>query len=152
MQLVAEAKNVSDLVSRLANAPARQAPQAPIGQVKFSSLVTQIIARQPASRKNDLEELMADLDSAERDFADEPSRDRYDSYKKAVKALCGLLISRSYRLHGYEDRKQRRYETLRVIDAALAELYSGLVRRNQDVIIALHLMGEIRGLIFDLKA
>jgi uncharacterized protein YaaR (DUF327 family) len=41
---------------------------------------------------------------------------------------------------------------VKTIDARLAQVYSGLLRRNQDVVIALHLMGQIRGLIFDLKA
>ena len=47
---------------------------------------------------------------------------------------------------------QGRYEIVKTIDTRLAQLYSGLMRRNQDVVIALHLMGQIRGLIFDLKA
>lgn len=115
--------------------------------------MTQIITRSQASaKKKDVEDLMAELDNDERDFAEEPSRDRFEAYRKTVKALMSMLVSRGYRLQGWEDKKRRRYEIVKVIDARLAQIYSGLLRRNQDVIIALHLMGQIRGLIFDLKA
>lgn len=123
------------------------------GQAKFSSLVTQILARKGTSDKaKTVEDMMADLDDDERDFADNPSRDRFETYRKTVKALVSMLVARGYRLQGWEDKKKRRYEVVKTIDARLAQLYSGLLRRNQDVVIALHLMGQIRGLIFDLQA
>lgn len=95
---------------------------------------------------------MAQLDDEERDFADSPSRERFEAYRKTVKLLCSMLLNRGYRLHGWEDKRKRRYEVIKTIDSRLAQLYTGLLRRNQDVVIALHLMGQIRGLIFDLKA
>jgi uncharacterized protein YaaR (DUF327 family) len=123
------------------------------GNTGFSSMVSQILQKKgSADRGNTVEDLMADLDDDERDFADAPSRDRYEKYKQTVKLLCKLLIERSYRLQGWEDKRQRRYEIIKTIDARFAQLYTGLMRRNQDVVIALHLMGQIRGLIFDLKA
>lgn len=123
------------------------------GNAGFSSMVSQILQKKgSAVRGNSVEDLMADLDDDERDFAHAPSRDRYEKYKQTVKLLCNLLIQRSYRLQGWEDKRQRRYEIIKTIDTRLAQLYTGLMRRNQDVVIALHLMGQIRGLIFDLKA
>lgn len=95
---------------------------------------------------------MAQLDEEERDFAESPSRERFETYRRTVKQLCSLLIHRGYRLQGWEDKRKRRYEIIKIIDSRLAQLYSGLLRRNQDVVIALHLMGQIRGLIFDLQA
>lgn len=143
---------VGDLLSRTPSAPPKNAA-AEAGQAKFSSLVTQILARKGASDKaKNVEDLMADLDNDERDFAENPSRDRFETYRKTVKMLVNLLVSRGYRLQGWEDKKRRRYEVVKTIDARLAQLYSGLLRRNQDVVIALHLMGQIRGLIFDLQA
>jgi len=122
-------------------------------QAGFSGMVSQILQKKgAAARGNSLEDLMANLDDDERDFADAPSRDRYEKYKQSVKMLCNLLIQRSYRLQGWEDKRQRRYEIIKTIDTHLAQLYTGLMRRNQDVVIALHLMGQIRGLIFDLRA
>lgn len=144
-----------DIIQRQAqhggSAQAQSAAQA--GQPRFSALVTQILQRKPAaSTQNTLEDLMADLDDEERGFAEDPSKQRYESYRKAVKALCSMLLSRGYRLQGWEDKRKRRYEIVKTIDARLAQVYSGLLRRNQDVVIALHLMGQIRGLIFDLQA
>ena len=95
---------------------------------------------------------MAQLDDEERDFADSPSRERFEAYRKTVKLLCSMLLNRGYRLQGWEDKRKRRYEVIKTIDGRLAQLYTGLLRRNQDVVIALHLMGQIRGLIFDLQA
>lgn len=95
---------------------------------------------------------MAELDEEEREFANAPSKERFESYRKTVKALCALLVQRGYRLQGWEDKRKRRYEIVKTIDQRLAQLYSDLLRRNQDVVIALHLMGQIRGLIFDLQA
>jgi len=119
----------------------------------FSGIVSQILQKKTATQRgNTLEDLMANLDDDERDFADAPSRDRFEKYRQTVKLLCNKLIQRSYRLQGWEDKRQRRYEIVKTIDTRLAQLYSGLMRRNQDVVIALHLMGQIRGLIFDLKA
>ena len=130
---------------------ARSAAQA--AQPGFSSLVTQILQRKvSANAQNTLEDLMADLDDEERGFAEDPSKQRYESYRKAVKALCSMLLARGYRLQGWEDKRRRRYEIVKTIDARLAQVYTGLLRRNQDVVIALHLMGQIRGLIFDLQA
>jgi uncharacterized protein YaaR (DUF327 family) len=123
------------------------------GQPKFGALVTQILSRKSASDKTKtVEDMMAELDDDERDFAENPSRDRFETYRKTVKALVGMLVARGYRLQGWEDKKKRRYEIVKTIDARLAQLYSGLLRRNQDVVIALHLMGQIRGLVFDLQA
>lgn len=137
--------------SQNGNAQPQAAAQA--GQPRFSALVTQILQRKPAANgQNSLEDLMADLDDEERGFAEDPSKQRYESYRKAVKALCSMLLSRGYRLQGWEDKRKRRYEIVKTIDARLAQVYSGLLRRNQDVVIALHLMGQIRGLIFDLQA
>ena len=123
------------------------------GQPKFGALVTQILSRKSASDKTKtVEDMMAELDDDERSFAENPSRDRFETYRKTVKALVGMLVARGYRLQGWEDKKKRRYEIVKTIDARLAQLYSGLLRRNQDVVIALHLMGQIRGLVFDLQA
>ena len=137
--------------SQNGNAQPQAAAQA--GQPRFSALVTQILQRKPAANgQNSLEDLMADLDDEERGFAEDPSKQRYESYRKAVKALCSMLLSRGYRLQGWEDKRKRRYEIVKTIDARLAQVYSDLLRRNQDVVIALHPMGQIRGLIFDLQA
>lgn len=145
--------NVADLANRPnlgTNQAAASAAQA--GQPKFSSLVTQILQRKSADKSQTLEDMMSELDDEERGFAEDPSKQRYESYRKAVKALCSMLLARGYRLQGWEDKKKRRYEIVKTIDARLAQVYSGLLRRNQDVVIALHLMGQIRGLIFDLQA
>lgn len=154
MQAVdASRTNTSDLLSRLTAQGAKKPATLQTADPKFSTLVSQILTRrQAAAKQKDVEDLMADLDNDERDFAEEPSRDRFEAYRKTVKALMSMLVSRGYRLQGWEDKKRRRYEIVKVIDARLAQIYSGLMRRNQDVIIALHLMGQIRGLIFDLKA
>jgi uncharacterized protein YaaR (DUF327 family) len=143
---------VGDLLGRSPSTAQKQ-PPAEAGQAGFSSLVTQILTRKGTSDKTkNVEDLMADLDNDERDFADNPSRDRFETYRKTVKMLVNLLVARGYRLQGWEDKKKRRYEVVKTIDARLAQLYSSLLRRNQDVVIALHLMGQIRGLIFDLQA
>lgn len=154
MQAVdASRTHTGDLLSRLSAGGQKQTPVQTPGEPKFSALVSQILTRrQAAAKQKDVEDLMAELDNDERDFAEEPSRDRFEAYRKTVKALMSMLVSRGYRLQGWEDKKRRRYEIVKVIDARLAQIYSGLMRRNQDVIIALHLMGQIRGLIFDLKA
>lgn len=145
--------NAGDLLSRLTTGSPKQLALNAPGDSKFSSLVSQMITRSSgAAKRKDVEDLMAELDNDERDFAEEPSRDRFEAYRKTVKALMSMLVSRGYRLQGWEDKKRRRYEIVKVIDARLAQIYSGLLRRNQDVVIALHLMGQIRGLIFDLKA
>jgi uncharacterized protein YaaR (DUF327 family) len=146
--------SVGDLLTRTHSPKAPVAPRSSeAGQANFSSLVGQILARKNNGTKaRTVEDLMADLDEDERDFAENPSRDRFDTYRKTVKALMGMLIARGYRLQGWEDKKKRRYEIVKTIDARLAQLYSNLLRRNQDVVIALHLMGQIRGLIFDLRA
>ena len=145
--------NTGDIIPRqVQNSPAGQAA-AGASQPRFSTLVTQIVQRKnAATQSQSLEDLMADLDDEERAFAEDPSKQRYENYRKAVKALCSMLLSRGYRLQGWEDKRKRRYEIIKTIDARLAQVYSGLLRRNQDVVIALHLMGQIRGLIFDLQA
>ncbi len=135
-----------------APAPARQQVTARSSSPAFSSLVQQIVQRGKSERPKTIEDLMAQLDDEERDFAEAPSRARFEKYRKTVKLLCSMLLNRGYRLQGWEDRRKRRYEVIRTIDARLAQLYTGLLRRNQDVVIALHLMGQIRGLIFDLQA
>lgn len=144
--------SVNDLLNRQGTPAARNNAALPASGQAFSSLVSQIMQRKPVARGNTFEDLMADLDDQEREFAENPSRDRFEEYKKTVKALCSMLLQRGYRLQGWEDRRKKRYEVVRTIDARLAQLYSGLLRRNQDVVIALHLMGQIRGLIFDLQA
>jgi uncharacterized protein YaaR (DUF327 family) len=144
-----------DLAQRAGIAPAHVTEKngAAAAQAGFSGMVSQILQKKTATQRgNSLEDLMANLDDDERDFADAPSRDRYEKYKQTVKLLCNMLIQRSYRLQGWEDKRQRRYEIIKTIDTRLAQLYTGLMRRNQDVVIALHLMGQIRGLIFDLRA
>lgn len=144
---------VSDLLTRQNAVPAR--PQAQGGgpaSPAFSSLVSQIVQRGKSDRPKTVEDLMAQLDDEERDFADSPSRERFETYRKTVKLLCSMLLNRGYRLQGWEDKRKRRYEVIKTIDSRLAQLYTGLLRRNQDVVIALHLMGQIRGLIFDLQA
>lgn len=153
MQQVASPRlSVGDLLSRSPQT-AQKPVAAEAGQAKFGALVTQILARKSTSdRAKTVEDMMADLDNDERDFAENPSRDRFETYRKTVKALVGMLMARGYRLQGWEDKKKRRYEIVKTIDARLAQLYSGLLRRNQDVVIALHLMGQIRGLVFDLQA
>lgn len=135
-------------------APARgnALAQAPAKSAAFSTLVAQIVQRGKSDRSKTVEDLMAELDEEEREFANAPSKERFESYRKTVKALCALLVERGYRLQGWEDKCKRRYEIVKTIDARLAQLYTGLLRRNQDVVIALHLMGQIRGLIFDLQA
>lgn len=144
--------SVGDLLNHAPSVPQKTAPPEP-GQAKFGALVTQILSRKGTSDKTKtVEDMMAELDDDERDFAENPSRDRFETYRKTVKALVSLLVSRGYRLQGWEDKKKRRYEIVKTIDARLAQLYSGLLRRNQDVVIALHLMGQIRGLVFDLQA
>lgn len=144
--------SVGDLLNHTASASQKTATPEP-GQPKFGALVTQILSRKGASDKTKtVEDMMAELDDDERDFAENPSRDRFETYRKTVKALVGMLVARGYRLQGWEDKKKRRYEIVKTIDARLAQLYSGLLRRNQDVVIALHLMGQIRGLVFDLQA
>ncbi|AFM14481.1 YaaR family protein [Turneriella parva] len=144
-----------DLAQRagISHAQAGEKNSAAAAQSGFSGMVSQILQKKTATQRGStLEDLMANLDNDERDFADAPSRDRYEKYKQTVKLLCNMLIQRSYRLQGWEDKRQRRYEIIKTIDTRLAQLYSGLMRRNQDVVIALHLMGQIRGLIFDLRA
>ena len=144
--------SASDIMPRQQSA-SQQAQVAGQSAPRFSSLVTQMLQRKgDATRSRTVEDLMADLDEEERSFAEEPSKDRFESYRKAVKALCAMLLNRGYRLQGWEDKRKRRYEIVKTIDARLAQVYSNLLRRNQDVVIALHLMGQIRGLIFDLKA
>lgn len=153
MQQVASPRlSVGDLLSRTPQSPQKSGtPEA--GQAKFGALVNQILTRKGTSdRAKTVEDLMADLDTDERDFAENPSRDRFETYRKTVKALVSMLMARGYRLQGWEDKKKRRYEVVKTIDARLAQLYAGLLRRNQDVVIALHLMGQIRGLVFDLQA
>lgn len=132
--------------------PARTQAQPASTPPAFSALVAQMVQRGKPDRQKSVEDLMEQLDGEERDFADSPSRERFDSYRKTVKLLCSLLLQRGYRLQGWEDRRRRRYEVIKTIDGRLAQLYTGLLRRNQDVVIALHLMGQIRGLIFDLQA
>jgi uncharacterized protein YaaR (DUF327 family) len=143
---------VSDLHTRQQPAPARPQGAAASTSPAFSSLVAQIVQRGKSDRPKTVEDLMAQLDDEERDFAESPSRERFETYRKTVKTLCSMLLNRGYRLQGWEDKRKRRYEVIRTIDSRLAQLYSGLLRRNQDVVIALHLMGQIRGLIFDLQA
>lgn len=151
-QVVSPRLSVGDLMSRTPQAPQKPVTGEP-GQAKFGALVTQILSRKGTSDKaKTVEDMMAELDDDERDFAENPSRDRFETYRKTVKALVGMLVARGYRLQGWEDKKKRRYEIVKTIDARLAQLYSGLLRRNQDVVIALHLMGQIRGLVFDLQA
>jgi uncharacterized protein YaaR (DUF327 family) len=154
MQQVQGRSGISDVLNRNnSGVQARVAAEGAAGGEKFATLVSQILTRKnQASKDKTVEDLMSDLDSEEREFAEEPSRDRYEAYRKTVKLLCNLLLQRGYRLQGWEDHKKRRYEIVKTIDARLAQVYSGLLRRNQDVVIALHLMGQIRGLIFDLKA
>jgi uncharacterized protein YaaR (DUF327 family) len=145
--------SVGDLLTRPQASPKTPLAAAEPGQAKFSSLVSNILSRKgTADKSKNVEDLMADLDTDEREFADNPSRDRFETYRKTVKMLVSMLVARGYRLQGWEDKKKRRYEVVKTIDARLAQLYSGLLRRNQDVVIALHLMGQIRGLIFDLQA
>jgi uncharacterized protein YaaR (DUF327 family) len=141
---------VSKLHTRQQPGPAR--PQAAAASPAFASLVAQIVQRGKSDRPRTVEDWMAQLDEEEREFAESPSRERFETYRRTVKQLCSLLIHRGYRLQGWEDKRKRRYEIIKIIDSRLAQLYSGLLRRNQDVVIALHLMGQIRGLIFDLQA
>jgi uncharacterized protein YaaR (DUF327 family) len=143
---------VSKLHTRQQPGPARSQAASASTSPAFASLVAQIVQRGKSDRKKTVEDLMAQLDEEERDFAESPSRERFETYRRTVKQLCSLLIHRGYRLQGWEDKRKRRYEIIKIIDSRLAQLYSGLLRRNQDVVIALHLMGQIRGLIFDLQA
>jgi uncharacterized protein YaaR (DUF327 family) len=143
---------VSKLHTRQQSVPARPQAASASTSPAFASLVAQIVQRGKSDRKKTVEDLMAQLDEEERDFAESPSRERFETYRRTVKQLCSLLIHRGYRLQGWEDKRKRRYEIIKIIDSRLAQLYSGLLRRNQDVVIALHLMGQIRGLIFDLQA
>lgn len=144
--------SVGDLLNRTPTTGRQKSAAADGATPAFSALVSQIVQRRATDKPKTVEDLMAELDNDEREFADSPSRDRFETYRKTVKALCQMLINRGYRLQGWEDKRQRRYEVVKTIDARLAQLYSGLLRRNQDVVIALHLMGQIRGLIFDLQA
>ncbi|HRP70988.1 MAG TPA: DUF327 family protein [Turneriella sp.] len=132
--------------------PTSVAQGASPASVAFSSLVAQVLQRKESAQAKSFDELLADLTEEENDFTENPSREKFESYRKAVKALMDMLGKRSYRLHNWEDKRRRRYEIVKVIDAHLAALYSSLMRRNQDVVITLHLMGQIRGLIFDLQA
>ncbi|MCS6972010.1 MAG: YaaR family protein [Turneriella sp.] len=122
------------------------------GTSGFAALVAGIARRPEKERPKTIEELFAELSADEEQLSREPTRGHFERYRSTVKKLCEQLVHRSYRLHGWEDRRKRRYEILKTIDAHLAQLYAGLLRRNQDVVIVLHLMGQIRGLILDLKA
>lgn len=144
--------SVGDLLNRTPTTGRQKSTAADSATPAFSALVSQIVQRRAGDKPKTVEDLMAELDNDEREFADSPSRDRFETYRKTVKALCQMLVNRGYRLQGWEDKRRRRYEVVKTIDARLAQLYSGLLRRNQDVVIALHLMGQIRGLIFDLQA
>lgn len=146
--------NLDHRFSQTTAAPVRgnALAQAPAKSAAFSALVAQIVRSQKMDKAKTVEELMAELDDEEREFANAPSKERFESYRKTVKLLCSMLLNRGYRLQGWEDKRKRRYEIVKTIDARLAQLYTGLLRRNQDVVIALHLMGQIRGLIFDLQA
>ncbi len=153
MQQVASPRlSVGDLMSRPQTSPKATVATPEPGAAKFSALVSNILTRKGADKSKTVEDLMADLDTDEREFAENPARERFETYRKTVKMLVNMLVARGYRLQGWEDKKKRRYEVVKTIDARLAQLYSGLLRRNQDVVIALHLMGQIRGLIFDLQA
>jgi len=103
-------------------------------------------------KEKQFEALMADLDAHEEQFSDQPTRENFEHYRKTVRALCEMILQRAYRLQSWSDKKNRYYEIVKIIQSDLSQIYGSLLHRNQNVIISLHLMGEIRGLLLEAQA
>ena len=120
----------------------------------FAQFLQQVTKSESGEVKKEkqFETLMADLHSHEEQFGDQPTRENFEHYRKTVRALCEMILQRAYRLQSWSDKKNRYYEIVKIIQGDLSEIYSSLLHRNQNVIISLHLMGEIRGLLLEAQA
>lgn len=118
------------------------------GTVDFSSLLSAVTktAEKP-SREDEYDQLESELDEHESLLAQTPTPENFFLYKKTVRKMLDHILNHGIKLRAFEDRKKRHYEYVQVIDMKLRSLLETLTRRRTDTVIALHLMGEIRGIL-----
>lgn len=98
----------------------------------------------------DLDRWLEKLEEYEQNLAERPTRYDFNRYRDHVRKIARYALDHAYKHEFIRDKKQREYEVIRVINKDLEEIYLTLLRRNTGTVVALHLMGEIRGIILDL--
>ncbi|MDH5720921.1 MAG: YaaR family protein [Spirochaetia bacterium] len=107
----------------------------------------------PLSKENyRLEDMIEELEIYEEKLLSLPDIENFNSYKNHVKEIARKIVDKAFLYKSFRDKKQKRYEFIKVIDENLNDLLKTITRRNKEVVIMLHLMGQIKGLILDVSA
>lgn len=118
------------------------------GKVSFAGLLTAASMLPPRrTPQEDYDQLEHELNEHEELLAQMPLLENFQKYKTAVRKMLDHILQYGVRLRSYEDRKKKHYEYVQIIDSKLGQLLQCLTRRRTDTVIALHLMGEIRGIL-----
>ena len=102
--------------------------------------------------RSHLEDLMENLESYEENLLNMPDVNNFNAYRDQVKKIVKKILDDGFLYKSFKDRHQRRYEFVKIIDNKLNELLTNITRRNKEIVVMLHLMGQIKGLILDVSA
>lgn len=108
------------------------------------------IRRKTRTPREELDDLLADLGDAEQRFASSPDRREFEQYRATIRKLTSFLLQNGHKFQHLQNRNSTKvHEIVRIIDQKMSQLLQNFLRRRNDVVIALHVMGEIRGLVVD---
>lgn len=96
-----------------------------------------------------LEEELCELEKRETEFAQSGGFAEFLRYREKVKEIMDALLKKAYAVEELSTKKQKICQVVRIVDEKLKHLQQTLINRRQDIVIALHLMGQIRGLLVD---
>ncbi|MDW8307549.1 MAG: DUF327 family protein [Leptospiraceae bacterium] len=116
----------------------------------FLQMVSSSLKLQPSSPPSwDVEEELHDLEVLEEEFAKTGGFLEFQRYRKKVREIMAYLLERAYRIEETSTKTQKICQVVRIVDEKLRQIQQNLLHRRQDVVVALHLMGQIRGLLVD---
>ncbi len=108
------------------------------------------VRRKTKTPREQLDDLLADLDAAEQRFATSPDRREFEQYRATIRKLTSFLLQNGHKFQQLQSKQGTKvHEIVRIIDQKMSQLLHNFLRRRNDVVIALHVMGEIRGLVVD---
>ncbi|RME89013.1 MAG: DUF327 family protein [Candidatus Hydrogenedentota bacterium] len=99
-----------------------------------------------------IDALWLELDKAEEHLASNPTYTNFLKYQAVVRAIGQWIMKKAFKQRTYVAKDKQALEFIEVINEDLASLLHEITRRNIDVLIALKLMGRIKGLLLDASA
>ncbi|MDH5717758.1 MAG: DUF327 family protein [Spirochaetia bacterium] len=120
-----------------------------IFQRMMTSHVESIHSVEKNTENKNIEEMLTKLEEYEEKLINTPDIANFQRYKNYIKKVADFALEQGFTLKSFKDRTNKKYEFITVVDSKLQEILINITRRNKDVSIMLHIMGQIRGLILD---